>query len=113
MALMHPQIEELERVLREIWKALPSLTSTTTIQSVLYHETYIQILNALEEWEELKRLFAICEWTYYGVDKGGIGVGWLCDHNFFMSTLNDRSLTNIEKYHKDYLERHHEKVHTC
>jgi len=100
--IMRERIEELEAMLKEVLAALPSLTSPTTHQSVLYHETYIRVWNMIDGGRELERLFRICDWRWRD-EKAGPGPGWACVHGFYMGTLNSRALTNLEGYHGDYL----------
>ncbi len=47
------RINELESVLKETLDSLPSLASSDTRQSFLYHDLYIKIWNVLEGYEEV------------------------------------------------------------
>lgn len=108
---MQERVAELEVVLAEVLTALPSLTSSTTHQSVLYHETYIRVWNMVEGGAQLERLWRLCDWTRNDVKRGpGPGRGWMCVHGFYISTLTPLSLTNLEGYHRDYLARHQEGI---
>ena len=49
------RINDLESILKETLDSLPSLASSDTRQSVLYHDIYMKIWNALEEREEVKK----------------------------------------------------------
>jgi len=101
------RVEELEGVLAEVLATLPHLPSSAVQRSVVYHELYVKVWNTLEpiaEKELWGRLFGLCQWYYSGVERGP-GVGWVCGHGFFMSTLTPRSLTNLEGYHEDYIRR--------